>query len=435
MRRWRFVRASEIFGVVLVGTGAICLFGAGCSKSSGDNHEEGESQAVPVPVQTVKAVAETLQPVVRVVGRVTLDPVRVASVSSPVEDIVQSLCVTEGQDVEKDEKLVLLDPRASEIEVARSTAALAKARAVLERLKAGPRTEEIDAARHEVDCRRVELQSAEARLKAKEKLHDEKMISPTEWEELQRRVEAARAAMNTAQDKVRLLEKGTRPEEVAEAQAEVQSAEADNALAKLRLQWHVLQSPIKGNLVKLHARVGMRLGAGAPVAEIIDLRQVLIEAVVPAPQLAGIRLGAQAEITAMAFPERPFPGTVVRMSQQAASDTGNVPIWIGVDNSELLLRREMVVRVGIKLEPVQAKAVVPESAIADLDGQAVVSVVREGAAHTVPVKVGQRVAGRVELVDGINAGETVITSGGYGLPEKHPVIVQEAKPTTLRTSP
>jgi multidrug resistance efflux pump len=434
VHKTRFLQTSEIIWVILVGAGAMCPFGGGCSKASGDNHEEGESQAVPVPVQTVKAAAETLQPVVRVVGRVTLDPACVASVSSPVEDIVQSLCVTEGQDVEKDEKLVVLDPRAAEIEVKRTGAALAKARSVLERLKAGPRAEEIDAARHEVDCRRVELQSAQAKLDAKEKLHQEKMISPIEWDELRRRVEAAQAAMKGAQDKVRLLEKGTRPEEIAEAQAELQAAEAENALAKLRLQWHVIQSPIKGNLVKLHARVGMRLMAGSPVAEIIDLRQVLIEAVVPAPQLAGIRVGAQAEVTAMAFPERTFTGKVVRMSQQGAPDTGNVPIWIGVENSDFLLRRDMAVRVTAKLQPVQAKVVVPESAIADLDGQAIVSVVREGAAHTVPVKIGQRVAGRVEVIEGIKAGEVVITGGGYGLPEKHPVTVQEARSTT-RPSP
>ena len=89
----------------------------------------------------------------------------------------------------------------------------------------------------------------------------------------------------------------------------------------------------------------------------------------------------------------------------------------------------MAVKVQLKFRPISAEVVVPETAVADLDGQTVVGVVREGKAHTIPVTAGQRVGGRrTQILQGLHAGEVVMTAGGYGLPDGQPVIIQQ--PTT-----
>ncbi len=60
------------------------------------------------------------------------------------------------------------------------------------------------------------------------------------------------------------------------------------------------------------------------------------------------------------------------------------------------------------------------------DGATMVMVVRDNAAHQVPVEVGVREGDRVQIAKGLNAGETVIVSGGYALPDNTKVKIAQS---------
>lgn len=415
-------------GLLLAGALIAGLLSPGCSKhTEGEAGKEGaEASASPVPVQVATAAPQTLQPVLHLTGRVTLDPGKVASISAPFEGVVQAIVAEEGQHVAKDAPIVQMDHRPAEYEAAKAGAVLAKTRAATNLLKAGPRPEDIEVARQDVVGRETELESLNVQLKAKEELRQKNMISPMEFDDAQRKVQGAKAALKAAKAKVDILTKGPRPEEVTEAEEELQAAIADDAMARLRLDRSTAKAPIEGELVKVTVHPGMALAVAAPIAEIVDLRQVLAESVIPLSRLAEVKIGGTAHITTAGYPDQSFEGKVVRISHQAEPDTGNVPVWIGVDNPEQLLRQDMVVRVALDAAAVDAKVVIPESAIIELDGQLIVMVIHDGKTHNAPVKVGRRVDGKVEIVEGLAAGEQVITSGGYGLPEDHPVTVEEA---------
>ncbi len=170
------------------------------------------------------------------------------------------------------------------------------------------------------------------------------MVSAVDLEETQRKCTAAEAALKAAKAKLNLLEDGPRPEEVTQAEAEVKAAAAEDALAGLHLEQCAIKAPIEGELVKIAVHPGMELAATSPVATVVDLRRVLVQAVIPASRLSEVRLGNSACITTAARPDQSVKGRVVRISEQADADTGNVPIWIAVSNTDKILRQDMVVR-------------------------------------------------------------------------------------------
>lgn len=406
------------------------ILAAGLSLTGCAKHAEGEAEgqdktpAEPVAVQVATAGPSTLQPVLHLTGRVTLDPSKVASISAPFEGVVDSILVEEGAHIARGEPIVKMDAQLAEQDLAKATAVLAKARAAYELLKAGPRPEDIEVARQDVVARRMDLDSLKTQLAGKEKLRQKNLISPVEFDDAQRKCQAAEAALKATRAKLDLLEKGPRPQELAEAEEDLQAAVADEALAKVKLDRCTAKSPIEGNLVKVAVHPGMALAVAAPIADIVDLRQVLVEAVVPLTQLADVKIGNTAKVITAAYPDHTFEGKVVRVSYQSDPDTGNVPVWVRVDNPAELLRRDMIVRVALDGTPVAAKVVVPETAVIELDGKLIAMIVRDGKTHNTEVELGKRVDQNVEVLKGIVPGDTVITSGGYGLEEGYPVKVE-----------
>jgi multidrug efflux pump subunit AcrA (membrane-fusion protein) len=428
-------RASDlVLGTILL-AGMVLT---GCSKSAGSEPEKegvSDTAASPVPVRAVIAEPQTLRPTLQLVGRVTLDPAKVATIGTPVDCMVESLPASEGQHVAKDAPIIQLDCRPAELEVAKAAAALAKSRATYAMLKAGPRAEDIEVARQDLQSRRTELESAQEVVKGKQELRQKDVVSPVELQEAQRKYRAAEAAVKSAAAKLAILEKGPRPEEIAQAEADVQAAGADDALARYHLERCTVRAPIEGNLVKVAVHPGMGLAIGSPMAEIVDLRRVQVWCVVPLSRLSEVQAGAPAKVVSAGYPDKPFEGKVVRISHQAEADTGDLAIWLDVENPDSLLRRDMVVRMTLETTPVEAKVVVPESAVIELEGNLIAMVIRDGKTHNVQVKPGKRVGDLVEILEGIKPGDQVITSGGYGLQEGYPVTIQQAATQPTASEP
>jgi len=183
--------------------------------------------------------------------------------------------------------------------------------------------------------------------------------------------------------------------------------------------------------------VGQRVDAGTPLATIIDLSEVLVQARVPAQRLdsllrAGRRAGppgAAANVRAAAFPGQSFPATVFRFGLQTEGQTGDVPVWVRVPNSERLLRAGMNVQVELFGEALTDLAL-PETAMTvNAEGRRVVTVVRGGKAYPTEIEISGptaqevRAGGWVRVLAGLQAGDEVAVENGYGLPEDFPVTI------------
>jgi multidrug resistance efflux pump len=343
-------------------------------------------------------------------GEYTVAPRHNADVRVEVDGIVADVFVAEGQQVAKGDLIARLSARDYDAKARSAEAQIAETRARLKMLRAGPREEEIRLARQAVATGHTRLEHARrgyaeaeqvhaARLakakadvaKAEEQLRyavsdlgrvralfGADLISRSELEAAQERagvrqreVEAAQADLRAqaaddlatarkelavAQDDVdeararlRLLEAGSRPEEIeatAAALARLQ-AERDHLLEQLRLV--EVRSPAAGVVTtpKPTELVGKYVNRGDLIVEVYELATIIAEIAVPEKEIGDVRVGQRVVLKARAFPEKSFPGEVAAMAP--AATTEGEESWRGkivrvttlIDNAGRLLRPEM----------------------------------------------------------------------------------------------
>jgi len=396
---------------------------AGCKQKETEGFAEEAASATPVPVRAVVAKVETLQPSIDLIGVLEAVPERVAILTAQVAGQVRTVSVVEGQAVHKTDEILQLDDRNAEAQRAKARALVEEAQSVLARLKRGPRSEEIEAARQ--DARKAETVTQEMRLKidAMKALHEKQEMADVQFERVKAELQAAEAEYAAFTARLKLLEAGTRPEEIAEAEAKLAAARADLAAADLTVQLHRLTSPLDGSVIELSARLGMSIEPLTKVGTLADLSTLFARVQIPAAHLSSVHNGASVDVRATALPGHVFKGTVSRLGKQADLQTGNVEAFASLANETGDLRPGLACQVRVWLPAVPDALVIPVAAIADRDGTSVVTVVRDSKAHETEVTLGVQTRERVQVTKGLSPGDLVAVQGGYGLPEGCPCIV------------
>ena len=248
-------------------------------------------------------------------------------------------------------------------------------------------------------------------------------ISTVQYETKLKALEAAESALASADANLKLVEHGTRPEVIAEAQAQVDVAAANLNSAQLAVEWCTIGSPIDGIVVQLAARRGQFYDRAVPLATITDLSEVFAQLRIPSDALANVDTGTPVEVHVTAFQEDAFAGNVTRRSGEADSLSGDLNMYVSLKNPDDRLRPGLGCRAKVWLPTVTDALSVPASAIADHAGSPVVTIIRDGKATETPVVVGVQAEGRVQIIRGLSPGDFVATKGGYGLPDDYPVEI------------
>jgi len=398
----------------------------GCKKAvSEEAAEEDALPKDPVPVRAVKVEQTTLKPSIDVVGTLIAIPEQSTSVSPQIAGWIEKVMVVEGGKVRAGDELLHLDSRMAEAEHAKAIAAVAEKAAILERLKHGPRPEEIEVARHDAHKAQVAIGALRSEIDALKTLQARNEVSPIQFQKTQSSLQAAEAESAAAAAKLKLVEAGTRPEEIAEAEARLAAAKAELAAAKLNLQLCKITSAIDGIVTQLAARQGMYVERTATLATIVDLSKVFMQFRIPSAYLASVKPGAQVDVQVASLPGKMFQGGIARIGGQADPATGDVDALAEVTNDNGFLRPGLACRGRVWLPEIADALVVPVAAIADRSGTPVVSIVRDGKSFETEVRLGVQTQEKAQVIDGLARGDTVITEGGYGLPDGCPVSLLE----------
>ena len=397
---------------------------SGCGKTTSENKEEENNlPKEPVPVRAVKAERTNLKPSIDLVGSFVAIPERSTVISPQIAGWIQKIMVVEGDRVQAGDEVMHLDARMAEADLAKAMASVDEKAAIVKRLKRGPLPEEIEMAEHDEHKAQIVLESLRGEVDALKVLRTNKEISPVQFQKTQSAFQSAEAEQASAAAKLKLLEAGTRPEDIAVAEAQLAGAKADLAAAKLNVQLCKVVSPIDGIVTQLSARQGMYVDRTAALAAIVDLTKVFMQIRVPSAYLAKVKVGAKVDVRAVSLPEKTYHGTIARISSQADPGTGDVDALVLVANEDGLLRPGLACRGRIWLPDVADAIVVPVAAIADRSGTPVVSVVREAKSYEVAVKLGAQTQEYVQIIEGIAPDDWVVTEGGYGLPDGCPVEI------------
>jgi multidrug resistance efflux pump len=161
------------------------------------------------------------------------------------------------------------------------------------------------------------LGNAKADVQRRRDLFKEAVISRSELDKGEEQIGVAQARVDSARERVSLLEAGSREEDRARADADVALARATVDEARAVLEKTIIRSPIDGVVLKKHRRVGESVSTQfeSPIVTIADRSRIRVRVDVDETDVARLRLGQPAYVTADAFGDRRFAGRVVRVGQ------------------------------------------------------------------------------------------------------------------------
>jgi len=244
-------------------------------------------------------------------------------------------------------------------------------------------------------------------------------------------------AVRTRDRMKRLLElKAASVEQTEHAESQLRDAEAavKNAQIELeRTRVHLVgfldvpaeddeedAVPIKtrnaGTVIKRETSVGAVVKAADGVYVVSDLTSVWMIAALPEDQLGKVRVGMNAQVKVQAYPDEVFAGKIVRLGDQLDVETRTVPVRITLGNQGQKLRPEMYAVAEIGAGGVTNAIVMPQAALQDFNGQAVVFVdLGDGKYVVRPVRTGRVQGASVEVLEGLVAGDRVVSRGAFVL--------------------
>ena len=173
-------------------------------------------------------------------------------------------------------------------------------------------------------------------------------------------------------------------------------------------------APAAGTVIEEMAIEGMRYQPGETLFRIVDTSTMWVLAEVYEQDLAFVKAGDMAKVAVNAWPNRPFPGRVTFIYPGVGKESRTARLRIEVANPDGLLRADMAATVEIEA-PIPGRWVaVPDSAVIDSGKRQIVLVERgEGRYEPRPVKLGARVPGYVQVLEGLRPGERVVTSATF----------------------
>jgi HlyD family secretion protein len=232
------------------------------------------------------------------------------------EPIVE-IAVREGTRVAAGQLLVRLDSGLYETRVAQARANRERADRRLAELVRGPRSERILEARARADGARENLATQRREHERVQSLVERNLVSSSELDRAYARRELAAAQFEEAQAGLSELLEGTTPEELAQAQAALDEADAGLASALISLSRLSVTSPRAGWVEALPFELGERPPKGAPVAVVLSDAQPYARVYVPEPIRARIAAGLDAIVRIDGI-ERSFAGRVRFLASDAA---------------------------------------------------------------------------------------------------------------------
>ena len=174
-----------------------------------------------------------------------------------------------------------------------------------------------------------------------------------------------------------------------------------------------IPSPASGTVIEKMAIEGMRFQAGDALFRIVDTSTMWVLAEIYEQDLGYVTVGDTVKVTVNAWPDRSFTGKVTFIYPTVGKESRTARLRIEVSNPDGSLRADMAATVLID-SPLAPAVAVPDSAVIDSGMRQVVLVERgEGRYEPRPVKLGARVPGYVQVLEGLSAGEKVVTSATF----------------------
>jgi HlyD family secretion protein len=404
---------------------AVLLAAAACSKAP----------AGPPPVVTVQTATAAPASISAVVtADAVLYPQSQAAITPKISAPVERFYVQRGERVHKGQLLVTLEHGDLAGAATQTQGLYDQAQAAYETT----REASVPADRQKAE---LDVATSKQALDAAQKVYDDRQMLFTQGALPHRDLDNAGVALADAKSQYEVarqhldaLKAVTQAQTLKAAEAQLNSAKGQYEAAEAQLGYATIRSPIDGYVTERPFYAGEMANAGTPLLTVMETTTVVARAPVPEEQASQIHVGDAAAVSVPGLAD-PVEGKVTVVSPALDPSSTTVQVWVEVPNPHGELKPGTSVRVSIVARTVAGAIVVPaEALLTDPEGEHTVMVVgADHKAHARPVETGITEDGRVQIVKGLKAGETVVTTGAYGMDDG--TRVQTQPPAAAKPDP
>ena len=367
-------RAMAALGILVVVGGLAGTVALRASKKGGDGAGD---KAAPVTLQfgaSDLTYVETTPLSRRLAVSGTLQPVRQAVVKAKVAGDVRQIAVREGEAVKAGQVVASIDTADLESRL-------------VDRLGA-------------VESARAQLALAEKTRTMNVRLLNDKFISQNAFDSTESSFSVARGTLKSAEAQLQLAQNALRDAEVT--------------------------APLSGIVAKRHVQPGEKIAIEGPVVTIIDLKDLEVQAMVPALDVPELRVGMPVELFVDGYGERRFAGRVERINPSTEAGTRAILVYVSLPNPDAALKSGMFSTGRIALSASAPALTLPLAAVRSEAGQTYVWTVDAGKLTRRIVITGRRddANGRIEIKTALPAQLPVLAARFDNLKEGAPAIVK-----------
>lgn len=353
--RRRFGAGPFVASVLLC---AALFMNAGCQKP-----EQKAVKERSINVRVWTAETRSLRPFVEAVG--TLKPFEEVTVSSELDGILQSILVEEGSTVSRGQRIAEIKETDYRLDMERAEAALKQAEA--------------------------SLANANLEHQRKEALFREELVTRQQLDDV-----SARRAL---------------------AQGDMERAKGSLALVREKLSRTKIFAPMAGVVKEKRVTAGDYIRNGTNMITIIRTDQLKLAFSVPEKDVGILREGQDIVFKADSLPDREFRGKVKTLYPSLEEKTRSLLVDAQVANQDGALKPGFFARVTLYTGPAKQVVVVPITALLYDSATTKLFTVEGDRAKEKVVKIGRKFGEFIEIVEGLNAKETVVTVGQNNLME------------------
>jgi HlyD family secretion protein len=392
---------------------------AGCSKK--------EPEIVPeVSVEIAKARNGDISQILT--ADAVIFPLQQAIISPKITSTIKSFEVQRGTRVRKGQLLAVL-------ENADLAAAAAQSKSEYDQAEAGYVTSTASSIPQEIQKAELDAAASKAAADAQQKIVDNRRelfqqgaLPRRELESAEVALAQARSQYQQSQKQLDDLRRVGREQALKTAGSQLSAAKGKLLGAEAQLSYSQIRSPIDGVVTERPLYPGELASANQPLLTVMNTSRLIAKAHTSQVQASALKKGNAASIQ-ITGQRDPIPAKLTLVSPALDPGSTTVEVWVETAKTEDSLRPGMTVQISITAETAKNAILVPKNSVFQSpDGSNYVMVAgADGAAHQKHVQLGISGTSEIEIVSGLAAGDSVITSGGYGLPDKTKIKIEPSQ--------
>lgn len=389
----------------------------------------GKETAEQAPTMTVQVATVERQAIEQTVAAdATLFPLHQAAIVPKISAPVSKFYIQRGDHVRAGQLLAELESKDLAAAVTENQGAYEQAQATYSTAVNADVPQALQKAQLDAKAAQETLAAAQKVYSADQTLYNQGAIPQKQLQDAGVALTQAQNQNDLAQRNLKSLQSFANKDALKAAQGQLAAAQGRYDGARAQLGYAQVRSPLDGVVTDRPLYPGEMATAGTPLITVMDLSTIVARAHIDQQQAALLKVGDSATLAVPGMSDE-VPAKVTLVSPALDPNSTTVEVWAEAANPHDRLRPGSSIRVTFVARKVDNVLVIPAIALvtASDGGTSVILAGADNKPQQKSVKAGIRQGDRVQITEGLNAGDRVVTQGAYEIAQEDPDVMAKTK--------